>query len=68
MRFDESDWIQNFLNRNESEFVGFKMFNGDTSSVTETAKRFDMKLIPGIEKGYYFCLFESCTPSSSRKK
>jgi hypothetical protein len=50
MRFDESDWIQNFLNRNESEFVGFKMFNGDTSSVTETAKRFDMKLIPVLRK------------------
>ena len=50
MRFDESDWIQNFLNKNESEFVGFKMFNGDTLSVTETAKRFDMKIIPVLRK------------------
>ena len=48
--YDEIGWTRHFLGNNKSEFVGFKQFSGDNTSVLEMASRFNMKMIPVLRK------------------
>lgn len=48
--YNEIAWSKHFLGNNKSEFVGFKQFNGDNTSVLEMANRFDMNIIPVLRK------------------